>query len=63
MVEVGGCEITSVWYSARAGSRVVAKRNVLLRLPGGESEVFIDPRDYAPEVALADIHSRGPGRL
>jgi len=54
-------EIASVWYTLRLGEEIVAKRNVIMRLPGGETEMFVDPQEYAPEVALADIAARGPG--
>jgi hypothetical protein len=56
VVETGSCtEIKSFWYTVREDGRAVAKRKVLLQLPDGEKEIFVDPREYPPSVALAEL--------
>jgi len=57
--ETGSCtEIRSFWYTVREGRKAAAKRNVVLQLPDGETQVFIDPQEYPPSIALAELISR-----
>jgi len=48
-------ELESRWYVVRNGKEAKARREVVLRLPNGEVEKFIDPADYAPEMVVLGI--------
>lgn len=48
-------ELESRWYVLRDGKEAKARREVVLRLPNGEVERFIDPVEYPPEIVLLEI--------
>jgi len=52
-------ELESRWYVVRSGKEAKARREVVLRLPSGETEKFIDPADYALEMAVLEITYQG----
>ena len=55
----GTCtELKSLWYTVREGGDAVAMRDVVIQLPGGETETFVDPQAYSTESALAEIVAR-----
>jgi len=59
MNETGSCtEIRSLWYTVREGRGAVAMRDVVIQLPGGETETFVDPQEYSTAFAVADIVTR-----